>query len=291
MEVDALEFLKPEEFKSSSVVREHWPGFSNLKYLIIFGDSYSDVGWNIERPRTTSKHPSPDLPLGVIFPGTTWTGQRDEPNWVGHIIHMYKEPRLLVYNYAVGGAMTDGVIHQITKRFVPGVAKHPDWAPWKENDTLFIFWIGVNDVCFPLHDTSKIDESFKTYSELYHHHGARNFLFVNVPPRCIDDDGKLTEMGVKHHQKIKTWNKGLEAAVDVFRSAHAEATVLLYSAWSLFCRVYQDPGIYGFEKETHAFSAMWADNVHPSGAMHKNIAVDIGKFLSAVPLRSSSGDA
>jgi phospholipase/lecithinase/hemolysin len=94
-------------------------------------------------------------------------------------------------------------------------------------------------------------------------------------------------MGLRHHEKIKIWNRGLEAAVKTFQSAHNEATVLLYSSWSLFCRVYKEPGIYGFEKsDTQSYSAMWADNVHPSTAMHEIIGVDIGEFLSELQVSS-----
>jgi hypothetical protein len=53
---------------------------------------------------------------------------------------MYKEPQLLVYDYAVGGAMSKDVRRQITKRFTSsssGIAHRPEWAPWKEIDTLF----------------------------------------------------------------------------------------------------------------------------------------------------------
>lgn len=106
-------------------------------------------------------------------------------------------------------------------------------------------------------------------------------MFINVPPRCTDGDGKLSEMGIKHHEKIKLWNRGLESVLGTFQTNHPEATVLIYSSWSLFCRVYGQPTDYSFKKaDTKAFSAMWADPVHPTSKMHEVLSTDIRKFLS-----------
>lgn len=96
----------------------------------------------------------------------------------------------------------------------------------------------------------------------------------------------MSSAAIDHHDKIKKWNKYLEAATEKFQTDHPEATVLLYSSWTLFCRVFKDPEIYGFEaKDIQAFSEMWADHVHPTSGMHEIIGVDIGEFLSELQVK------
>lgn len=96
---------------------------------------------------------------------------------------------MLVYDYALGGDTVGGVKRQVHKDFLPHLATRPDWAPWSASDTLFITWIGINDCAlnvFSSHDPSvamgkSVEELFALQEELYQA-GARNFLFIDVPP-------------------------------------------------------------------------------------------------------------
>jgi phospholipase/lecithinase/hemolysin len=68
---------------------------------------------------------------------------------------------------------------------------------------------------------------------------------------------------------------------DKFQQDHPEATVILYSAWALFCKVLNNPELYGFELEdVKPYSPMWTDHVHPTSAMHEIIGVDLSEYLS-----------
>lgn len=136
------------------------------------GDSYSDVDYRIR----DCPPPTQDEPLGIPFPGHTWTedeetgqstyGTSNLPNWVGHLIVKRKEEGhpLIAYDYAVGGNTLTGVEVQVEQWFLPNVGANPDWARWDEKDTLFgaiaryvrgqrfltflahsVTWIGIND--------------------------------------------------------------------------------------------------------------------------------------------------
>jgi len=142
-------------------VSRAWPanGFAGIKHIVIFGDSYSSVGYAPNEPNPTAAHP-----LGVPYPGEDlWTDVTGDdkfpelqPNWVGILISKYAPgqkyiPRsqtssILVYNYAIGGDSVAGVGIQIKRRFIPHVGQKPDWAPWTSEDTLFITWVGINDL-------------------------------------------------------------------------------------------------------------------------------------------------
>jgi hypothetical protein len=136
----------------SIAINKHWHGLPAIKHIVILyagayrnppsqqhshhiwfsGDSYSSVGYDSGSP-----HPHPDEPIGVKFPGVTWTND-GEPNWVGHLITKYSQnPSLLVYDYAVGGDKVDGIKHQVRYHFMGSLANKPDWAPWTAENTLF----------------------------------------------------------------------------------------------------------------------------------------------------------
>ncbi len=96
------------------------------------GDSYSDVGYT-----RRSSHPTPEEPLGVEYPGNTFA-EWNKPNWVGYLIKEFTPGRqILVYDFAVGGQLSSGVINQIDRGFLPYAGKKPDWDPWNAVDTLF----------------------------------------------------------------------------------------------------------------------------------------------------------
>ena len=150
------------------------------------------MGYNSKSP-----HPSPERPLGVPWPGNTWCERPDLPNWVGHIVQMMStqrkdSPEVLVFDYALGGDTVEGVRRQIHCDFLPHLAARPPWATWKESDTGFMTWVGINDCAMnalsssSTHDrdtsaAASVNELFTLQESLYGS-GARNFCLVDVPP-------------------------------------------------------------------------------------------------------------
>lgn len=128
--------------------------------------------------------------------------------------------------------------------------------------------------------------------------GARNFLFIDVPPIHRSPVGKpsspLTssfrlslcfsglqlEMSPERYEK---WNTVLSASIQEFSEKHTEATVLLFSAWDSFTRILDDPSKYGMDDEgVHVTGRKaWFDHLHPSTHLHKVLASDITNFLQS----------
>ncbi|CAL1704185.1 unnamed protein product [Somion occarium] len=161
-------------------IYSHWHGYQNISHLVIFGDSYSDVGYR----SSSMLHPSEEHPLGVVFPGYSWA-EDHKPNWVGYLITEFAPGHaMLVYDYAVGGDRVNGVVSQIQRHFIPKVGQKPDWAPWSSDDTLFITWVGINDCAFIATEKNIRDSMDKLFEQQDHLYvlGARNFLFIDVPP-------------------------------------------------------------------------------------------------------------
>ena len=70
---------------------------------------------------------------------------------------MYNNSLVLTYNFAYGGATIDAslvtpyepTVQSLTdqvNQFLATVASKPATAPWTSSNTLFSFWIGINDI-------------------------------------------------------------------------------------------------------------------------------------------------
>ncbi|KAJ3562000.1 hypothetical protein NP233_g9845 [Leucocoprinus birnbaumii] len=198
-----------------------------------YGDSYTDIRYQGEVPST-------DNPLGVTYPGVPWT-ENGKPNWIGHLITKYcPHPRydpdeeeqredyrnhpLLVYNYARGGDRVTGVATQIRRLFLPKVGQKPTWAPWDANSTLFLTWVGINDCASSMNNSDNIQELFELQEELYSA-GARNFLFIDVPPVHKGAMALFLPSTIHYGGSRENWNELLQQAMEEFMTAHDDRTL------------------------------------------------------------------
>jgi phospholipase/lecithinase/hemolysin len=57
----------------------------------------------------------------------------------------------------------------------------------------------------------------------------------------------------------------------------------MFSSWESFNRILDDPTAHGFETSdpTTSGGGIWFDALHPTSAVHKILAEDIGKFLES----------
>ncbi|KAJ7187236.1 hypothetical protein C8R46DRAFT_1059191 [Mycena filopes] len=255
-----------------------WRGFDRLKYLVVFGASYCDVGYSHQ----DSPAPSADEPLGVKFPGITFA-EDGHPNWVGDLVKDFAAPTddgspagLLVYDYAQGGSRVHDVRRQIQDMFVPHIGLKPEGARWEAEDTLFVTWVGINDAAWESDHGLNLEKLFEAQKILYDA-GARNFLLINVP--AID---RAPAKGNKPN--YIAWNVDLKAASAHFARLHPDATVLIYSAYDTFNAILDDPIAHGFALEDVGMAGgpMWVDHLHPSSRVHGFVARDMATFLRTV---------
>ena len=162
----------------------------SLQYLISFGDSYSQTGFDVTGTKPSSGNPLGNPPL----PGWTASGGL---NWVGFLASVYNQSTMLSYNFAYGGATTNASIVQPyastvlslidqVALFSGSIAKKPSYAPWGDN-ALFAVWIGVNDVgnswWLSNYDSivSQIMDTYFGQLKIMYNAGARNFVLLTVP--------------------------------------------------------------------------------------------------------------
>ncbi|KAG8945383.1 hypothetical protein FRC04_000833 [Tulasnella sp. 424] len=257
-----------------------WKGYENLEYLFIFGASTSDVGYR----HGTSPQPTKERPLGVEYPGTTWTEQ-NEANWVGHLINQYTHSNPVVYNYAVGGHTLKGYAQQILRGFLDGPGQEDSGVGWTAENSLFLSSIGGNDLADANLDiVSCMTEIFELQYKLYEG-GARNFVIFNVaplPPPKGDIPEFTQHMLSKREEKCGEWNVMLPPFIDDFTAAYPDSTMFLFDLYSHTKKMQEDPTAYGFSENAGTMydGEMYVDNLHPTSKAHKHFAWHLGSFLS-----------
>ncbi|KAK3063792.1 hypothetical protein LTS18_012705 [Coniosporium uncinatum] len=228
-----------------------WPGWGGIKHMFVFGDSYSQTGFNLE-----GTQPAPSNPLGnPTYPGG--------PNWVDFLTTTYNDSLVLTYNLASGGATVDSNLVRPYAETVLSIkdqvedsylTKYGDADFWDPLSTLFAFWIGINDVGnahgWPNNTSGEVfDLIFSQYSTLVEKvvgTGARNFVFLNVPP--VQRSPLTTQQAIanptvvsREEAAVKNWNERIDALASNIQTKHQGITAMVFDAYSVFSEVLSNP--------------------------------------------------
>ncbi|KAJ9149472.1 Carbohydrate esterase family 16 protein [Pleurostoma richardsiae] len=261
---------------------------TGTKYLITFGDSYSQTGFDV-----TSTKPSAANPLGnPTLPGWTASGGL---NWVGFLVSQLNTSLTLSYNFAYGGATTDASLVQPytstvlsfvdqVSQFSSSIASHPSYAPWTAANTLVGVWMGVNDVgnsYWLANETTLLGQIMDRYFEqlqILYDAGARDFVLLSVPPITKTPmmvqqsaDARATEDKV-----IAQYNALLAARLASFSSANSGVTGKVVDTSVPFNTAIANPTAYGAPDATcynsDGTSCLWFNDYHPGIAINKLVA-------------------
>ncbi|KAJ4471449.1 hypothetical protein J3R30DRAFT_3525217 [Lentinula aciculospora] len=228
-------------------------------YWFSFGDSYTQTGF-----LTNETLPVPGNPFGnPVYPGYTATGGA---NWLDFDTTTYNNSLVLTYNYAYGGATIDSglvapfeptvlsVTDQVNQ-FLDTAASKPAETPWTSANSLFSIWIGINDLGNSYYlsdnrtsfDTTLLNAEFALIQKLYDV-GARNFLFLNVPPTdrsplMLSQDAQAQAM---LKANILDFNSQSAEFTKNFQASNSGVTTFLWDANAAFTTILDDPTAYGF---------------------------------------------
>ncbi|PSK53167.1 RNA polymerase II-associated protein 1 [Elsinoe australis] len=312
LSVGRPEFTKRQQCKS-------WPGFSNLKYSFIFGDSYTQTGFN---PNLTQ--PTPDNPFGnPAYPGYT---SSNGPNWIDFLTTTWNQSLLQTVNLAYGGATVDSALvkpyqdtvlsfkDQVEKEYLPYYADKPAAVPWTSEDSLFGFFFGINDVgnSWWLQNATLYPTIFEVYSGLVdklYQTGARNFLFLNVPPVELAPQSASNppESIAQEGAKIEEFNQRIADLANNLTKTYSDATAFQFDTHTLFSKVIADPKSYeqtapyedvktycaAYQNGTPEWTSsdpscpypvdkyLWLNTLHPTFRIHNATAQAIAQQLSA----------
>lgn len=164
---------------------------------------------------------------------------------------------------AFGGATVDSslvapfeptvlsVADQVLDEFFPSYASSPSIAPWTSEDTLFAVFIGINDVGNSYFEglpatTTLNNMIFDIYSglvQMLYSTGARNFLFLNVPPV---DRSPLTQAEgssaiAQEAADLAAFNSDIASMAATLKKTHTDANVFTFDTNSLFTEVLDNP--------------------------------------------------
>ncbi|TEY68313.1 hypothetical protein BOTCAL_0120g00100 [Botryotinia calthae] len=278
---------------------------AGAKYLFSFGDSYSETGFDV-----TSTQPSAANPFGnPAFPGyTTDNGI----NWIGHLVETYNSSLLLSYNFAYGGAVVDASIVapyedtvltlvDQTAEFVDNLSPAPTDVPWTADNSLFAFWLGVNDIGNSYWLANETDvvtaifDSYFTQVQRVYDAGGRNFLFLNCPP--IDKSPMMLAYGdsvtSSEASVISAYNTELSARVSAFKTANSGITTYVFDTQVPFNTALNAPATYGATNATcfdaDGMTCLWWNNFHPGQAIQKLVAEGVAGQVSGEFFQGGDG--
>lgn len=269
---------------------------ASANYWFSFGDSYTQTGFV-----ANSTLPAVGNPLGnPPYPGYTATGGE---NWIDFDTTTYNKSLVFTYNYAYGGATIDATlvppytptVQSVTDQvniFLNSVANKPASTPWTSSNSLFSVWIGINDIGNTYYQSGDrnafndqlISALFALIQKLYNV-GARNFLFINVPP--IDRSPLMLSQGssatAAEKAVITSYNTKLAAQMNAFKAANGGVKTWLWDSNAYFTTVLNNPTAYGFQDATSygtGSNIFWGNNYHPGSAANKLFGQQIGQLLN-----------
>ncbi|EKM55245.1 carbohydrate esterase family 16 protein [Phanerochaete carnosa HHB-10118-sp] len=243
---------------SAAVAAQGKLSWNTTEFLFTFGDSYTTDGFNIS--------------AGVNSPNPGFTSSNG-PNWVEFLGGTYNVTNTKVFNLASGGATIDAalvapylptvlsIVDQVSQ-FETHLADKPEGAQWSSDNSLFAFWIGINDVGNSYAWTNVTSQSefhhvlmsrlFSQVEELYDS-GARSFLFLTVPP--TNRAPLILEQGSTAVSKISAalddYNAQLAANVQAFRDAHRDLDqAAVFDARPVFNLLLDNADALGFVNAT-----------------------------------------
>ncbi|THV46792.1 hypothetical protein BGAL_0359g00050 [Botrytis galanthina] len=266
---------------------------SGTKYLMVFGDSYTSDGFY-----GGATLPSAENPLGVALPGSTTDGGL---GWLGVVATELNSSLVLGYDYAEYGATTDNtlvngathdLIAQVTE-FSTYAAHDVSTAPWTEDNTMAIVWMGINDVGNSYWDgfVTPFDNILDVYFaqlQILYDAGIRYFTLFTIPP--FDQAPVFAEQTAQNMDYVRgnitTYNADLVTRLATFEAANSGVTGTIFNTTESFYTVLDDPTTYGSPDATcmnaDGTSCLWYDTYHPSQAIQKLVAENFVKAMSGI---------
>lgn len=227
-------------------------------------------------------------------------------------------------NLAYGGATVDANLvrpyedtvlslkDQVDILYLPSYSKPTLAFSWKPEDTLFGFWIGINDVgnSYYTQNATLNGDIFAVYSDLVeqiYQTGARNFLFINVPP--VNRAPLTTAEGEwaieTEAADIAEFNSRITAMAANLTETHGDTKTFVFDSNALFDKVLGNPCSYyqtcpiknttsycaAYENGTLSWDTyiescgvpvdeyFWLNTLHPTTRVHNVTAQQIAEQL------------
>jgi len=213
-----------------------------------------------------------------------------------------------MWNFAASGATIDrdliecGDTHSMTEQYTyfdnqMGIEKK--YSNWNGGESLVTIWFGINDMMNKLwmvywkeisvtpeeFDVQLTDTMYSIVEKIYSH-GARNFMFFNLPP-MEKYPWYIDEVWDVLPSYVKNYNENIDRIVKKFHDNYPKANVFLFNAHEEFNYLIENKeqfnitDVTGFpENGENSDSFLWRDWNHPTQRIQKMIAEEIDEFLT-----------
>jgi phospholipase/lecithinase/hemolysin len=172
---------------------------------------------------------------------------------------------------------------------------------WNADSTLFTFFIGINDILntYGMNNATLVPLIFAQYRALVddvYNSGARNFLFLDVPPLQNSPLSQTTPDRISIETiALKDWATRLGELVDHMRFQYKDVMAQTFSTYGVFEKIFKDARSF---KQTQGLKQLsgfcngckipaeeyfWKDSVHPMYTVHDALAAEIGDTLKNIP--------
>ncbi|KAF5594387.1 anter-specific proline-rich APG [Fusarium subglutinans] len=284
--------------------------FAKINKIVSFGDSWTDTRFN-----TSGVQPSISSPFG-----NTGKTSSNGKMWPMYLTTQYNQSSVLLYNMAVGGAVTDvNIVKTGPNDVVTQVSRFDAYLQqlgpnfFQPKHTLYTVFIGINDIYRTINDAdqnetvTKIMERLDQLTTDLHTHGARQFLFISTPPQSLFPNNVPKPIAPTLKATSENWNKKLHELLKQLGRKLSHSTFFLFDIVPLITAVTEDPSQFpetavykstGFcadyksgtitpdfksdNCEYNASEYMYIDGAHPTQAFHEILAKKIAAQLAAV---------
>ncbi|KAG8968865.1 hypothetical protein FRC03_005738 [Tulasnella sp. 419] len=266
------------------------------KYWFSFGDSYTSTTFDI-----AGTLPNDANPIGnPVYPGYTACGM--VTNWIDVDTVKYNTSKVYTYNFAYGGATIDAnlvtpyqpTVKSLTDQvnsFLATVGPKPASTPWTSSNSIFSFFIGINDMggswwlnTDGAFSDTLLDAYFALVQKVYDV-GGRNFLFINVPG--VNRSPLMLAQSVDAQEGervvIEAFNAKLAARVASFKASHSGTQTWVYDSYSRLVQILNNPSAYGLKDATSYGSGTdvaWCNDYHISPPVHEVYGKDIATLIT-----------
>lgn len=204
------------------------------------------------------------------------------------------------------------IVDQVSQ-FQQILAKKPAGAQWNSSNSLFAFWIGINDVgnSFPWTNITQPEfypillKRLESQLELLYRSGARSFLFLTVPPtnRAPLFFQQGPAVVARLVPLLQDYNNDLATMVKNFQAKHRDLDqVTIFDTQPVFNALLDNANTLGFvnitgwceayENGTPSLttqiapcapvsSYFWLNSLHPLFTVHNILAKAISTVISA----------
>ncbi|GJE89904.1 hypothetical protein PsYK624_060160 [Phanerochaete sordida] len=244
----------PSDYLPLALGGRHWRGQRSLRNIVVFGDSYSKSS------------------------GSTW---------VDYLLKQRRktDKTARAHNFASPGATAEDDLAAQTARFFTSFPKRKTNKPPQldPDSTTYLLFLGINDCGATDADelAPAVERMVDALHDLYVRAAARNFVLVDVPP--VDRSPQAVSSGCDGEiaERVRMWNDLLRAQAAEFAAGSAHASVILFSAYTTFADVLDDPEGFDLgedDPETEG-GGFWEDDLHVTEDMHELLAETLLRHL------------